>query len=177
MDKDIQIKKDSDGNFNTNVNFLKREDDFIRNYENLSKSQNSDYFIVFIDNKRLLNNKQNSKFILIKNEVKFPDIYEEIGNYLIKNLDAYNEIIGQKIDKKTKEYMKLKNVYHSENILTLNILEEKLSIYYKNFQDGIKNIIEILRKEFTDIINYETYLKELIECKKIFVRSDACTHP
>ena len=64
--------------------------------------------------------------------------------------------------------MKLKNVYHSENILTLNILEEKLSIYYKNFQDGIKNIIEILRKEFTDIINYETYLKELIECKKIF---------
>ena len=61
---------------------------------------------MFIDNKNILKIKvNNNKFVLIKKEVNFPEIYNEIKNYAYNNLDAFNKKFNEKLTQKIKEFI------------------------------------------------------------------------
>ena len=62
---------------------------------------------MFIDNKNILKIKvnNNNKFVLIKKAVNFPEIYNEIKNYVYNNLDAFKKSVNEKITQKIKEFI------------------------------------------------------------------------
>ena len=148
---------------------------FKKIFDKLSKTKNLESLFIFIDNKNLLNKNADNPLLLIKSEIKFPDIYNFIGNYIKKNINIFENIINQKIDKKIKKLEENKNIYDIKCELNLKIIIEKL----KNDKDlnlDAENLVNILYKnsdiniektnDYIDgLVNNEKKLENLINKK------------
>ena len=157
-------------NFVVDISQKKSEEDFIKVYNNVIKSKNSDSLFIFIDNKNKLKFNPNNKFALVKKEIEFPKIYAEMIEYIKLNklLDNFKNLLKMKIEQKIKEFMKIKNIYNSKNILTLNILKEKLKSYAE-FDIDIDKLVSNLKALCENIkINSEKYVEKLMKYKELF---------
>ena len=125
-----------------NLNFIQNDKYFIKPilvdnekfkkiFNKLTKTKNLESLFIFIDNKNLLNKNAGNPLLLIKSELKFPDIYDFIGNYIKNNLNIFENIINQKIEQKIKKLQENKNIYNIKCELNLKIIIEKL----KNDED------------------------------------------
>ena len=170
MGDKIEIKEDENKNFVVDISQKKSEEDFIKAYNNVIKSKNSDSLFIFIDNKNKLKFNPNNKFALVKKEIEFPKIYAEMIEYIKLNklLDNFKNLLKMTIEQKIKEFMKKKNIYNSKNILTLNILKEKLKSYAE-FDIDIDKLVPNLKALCENIkINSEKYVKKLMKYKELF---------
>ena len=87
---------------------------------------------------------------------------------LNKLLDNFKNLLKMTIEQKIKEFMKKKNIYNSKNILTLNILKEKLKSYAE-FDIDIDKLVSNLKALCENIkINSEKYVKKLMKYKELF---------
>ena len=156
-------------------NTLINNEKFKKIYNKLSHTQNLDSIFIFIDNKNLLNKGVKNPLLLIKSQIKFPDIYNFIGEYIAKNRNIFENIINQKIDKKIIKLEENKNIYNNKCEFNFKIVIEKLN----NDEDlniDAKNIVNILDensdigiekiKDYIDgLINNKKDLEDLINVK------------
>ena len=148
---------------------LLKEENFKRAFKKLLMSNNLESLSIFIDSKKYLSNNRiniEQPLLLIENDVKFPEMYITIKQYIKNKLDIFGKIFSQKITKKIKELKENKKFYSSECDLTLSIIKEKIK---SDKELGLitEKIINFLNNYCNEsIARKEEYANKLLENKK-----------